>query len=97
VHESKDGKKAVIAILYKLGVSNHFLEKLEDNVKESESNQTQYLGVIDSKSALGVMDPKSAPFESYQYYRYIGSLTTPPCSEGVIWTVINKVGTVSVD
>ncbi|KAF4356337.1 hypothetical protein G4B88_001212 [Cannabis sativa] len=34
-------------------------------------------------------------FGSKEYYRYIGSLTIPPCTEGVIWTIFRKVRTVS--
>nr|GEY71447.1 alpha carbonic anhydrase 7-like [Tanacetum cinerariifolium] len=32
---------------------------------------------------------------SRKYYRYVGSLTTPPCTQNVTWTIVNKVRTVS--
>lgn len=31
------------------------------------------------------------------YYRYLGSLTTPPCSEGVVWSLVHDVQTVSLE
>jgi carbonic anhydrase len=38
---------------------------------------------------LEIMPEKTA------HYRYSGSLTTPPCTEGVVWLVAKEVGSVS--
>lgn len=40
---------------------------------------------------IGVIDPKQVKFGSRKYYRYIGSLTVPPCTQDVVWTIVRKV------
>ncbi|KAL6509045.1 hypothetical protein OROGR_023152 [Orobanche gracilis] len=44
---------------------------------------------------LGVVNPWDLKFGSGKYYRYNGSITVPPCTEGVLWTVLKRVRTVS--
>ncbi|XP_047966738.1 alpha carbonic anhydrase 7-like isoform X2 [Salvia hispanica] len=82
VHRSSEGQFAVIAILYHLGRSDHFLNK----VLESINNLTKGEEEID----LGDVDPWDIKFGSRKYYRYMGSLTSPPCTENVLWILLSK-------
>ncbi|KAL4197086.1 hypothetical protein AMTRI_Chr04g186370 [Amborella trichopoda] len=84
-----DGRTAVVAVIYKVGLQDHFLLKVTDAIEDI----TDKTG---SEVKVGLVNPEDAiDLEREPYYRYLGSLTTPPCDEGVMWTVIKEVKTIS--
>ncbi|KAL9239329.1 hypothetical protein vseg_013664 [Gypsophila vaccaria] len=89
VHQSKHNKIAVIGLLYKIGRPNLFLHKLMNKIKS--------IGDSDKEIDIGMINPQKIKMRGTRYYRYTGSLTTPPCTEGVLWTVNEQIGTVSAE
>ncbi|XP_022144728.1 alpha carbonic anhydrase 7-like [Momordica charantia] len=77
---------AVVGIFYKMGRPDPFLSKLSRKIKALGEEKEKKLGRI---------DPRMIKMGSIKYYRYMGSLTVPPCTEGVIWNINQKIGTVS--
>jgi len=88
VHQAVDGEIAVIGIIYEFGRPDTFLAELRDAIMAIAHMEPPV-------KPLGMVDPYDIKFDSRKYYRYMGSLTTPPCTEGVIWNVIDEVRTVS--
>ncbi|KAM7502128.1 hypothetical protein LguiB_001032 [Lonicera macranthoides] len=88
VHESAEGRAAVVALMYKIGQPDSFLKMIE-NYLESLAE------TLEVEREVGVVSPLQIEIGSSNYYRYIGSLTVPPCSPNVVWTIVRKVRTVT--
>jgi carbonic anhydrase len=87
VHKDEWGNLGVIGVMMKKGERNAALARLWENLP-SEVGSEQPAG----KGQLGELLPSGR-----KYYRYAGSLTTPPCSEGVSWFVLKDPVTVGED
>lgn len=87
VHSDSDGNLAVVAVLFKAGAVNPLLETLWKNIPR-ELNKTTESSTV-SVNAKGLL-----PSE-HGYYSYGGSLTTPPCTEGITWYLLKSTSTLS--
>ncbi|PIX04778.1 MAG: carbonic anhydrase, partial [Gallionellales bacterium CG_4_8_14_3_um_filter_54_18] len=76
----------VIAVMFEEGAANAELAKAWQAMPEEEGKSAKL-----SENVLGT----AVMPESTAYYRFSGSLTTPPCSEGVIWLVMKQPVTAS--
>ena len=90
VHRDRDGKLAVVAVLLQAGASNSLIETLWKNVPKEKEKETDVQGVQVNAADL-------LPANKAAYYTFMGSLTTPPCSEGVTWFVLKARTTISKD
>jgi carbonic anhydrase len=82
VHADKDGNLAVISVMYTRGTENHGIAAIWDKMP-TKTGAT----VKDDTVMINPMDILPA---NRDYYRFNGSLTTPPCTQGVLWMVMKE-------
>jgi carbonic anhydrase len=79
VHKSADGKLSVVAVLFKEGKENKTLAPV-----------FAALPPEGKPVSLATFEPAAILPAKRGYYKFTGSLTTPPCSDGVRWQVLKQ-------
>lgn len=89
VHATDGGELGVLGIVYEEGESDSELQKIIDAAPPTKS---------DTRTIDGMeLDPAAMLPDELEVFRYMGSLTTPPCSEGVNWHVAEDTVEASAD
>ena len=88
VHKDRDGRLAVVAVLLERGSAHPLVQAVWNNLPLEKGEELVARGTLDLNHLLP-KDPR--------YFTYMGSLTTPPCSEGVLWMVMQQPVTLSAE
>lgn len=87
--QSSDGKVVGLAVLLQPGPANATVQKLWDHMPKNVNYENDVPGVeINPADML-------PPGNRYSYYTYMGSVSAPPCTEGVKWFVLKTPATLS--
>ena len=81
VHKDDQGRLAVVALLFEKGPANGTLQKVWNNLPLERNEENAARAPLELAALLPT---------DRRYFTYMGSLTTPPCSEGVQWIVMRQ-------
>jgi carbonic anhydrase len=86
VHQDEDGNLAVVAVMMDEGEANKALQTAWEKIPMQAGEKYELDAVVSADNFLP---------ENRDYYQFNGSLTTPPCTEGVQWLVMKTPVSVS--
>jgi carbonic anhydrase len=88
VHKDLEGRLAVVAVLMDQGKAHPMVQLVWNSLPLQRNEPLASPVPVDMAQVLP---------EDRRYYTYMGSLTTPPCSEGVLWLVLKQPAAVSLE
>ena len=86
--EKTTNRTAVVSIMFQKGRNNTVLGPVFDQMKKAGTKPNEGLGPLDLLDVI--------PFDP-GFVIYPGSLTTPPCTENVLWVIVDKPIEVSLE
>lgn len=89
VHRADDGKLAIIAVLFETGSENPVIQQALNNLPLQRGGEVM--------PPAQMLDTTRLLPDDRRYFAFMGSLTTPPCSEDVLWLVLKTPQALSVE
>jgi len=82
MHRASDGSRAVVVTLVKEGRPNRALAEFIANMPLEPDQRNRNKAIL--------VNARDLMPSNKDYFRYMGSLTTPPCREGVSWYIFKQ-------
>lgn len=88
VHRNQADELAVVGVMMNIGNEDPLISTIWRRIPTSGQTNVLKTTIINAANLLPIRK---------SYYSYLGSLTTPPCSEGVKWYVLESPISVAVE
>lgn len=87
VHKNAEGQLAVVAVLLDPGAANAVINTVWTYMPLDSGDRV--------RMPTDALDLTALLPQDQRYYQFLGSLTTPPCTEGVLWIVLKAPTSIS--